>query len=261
MFHVEDSTNFTLRNSKVHNAQNANAMMVFIGAEGPWVFDNNDIYDDRDTTNGGVHTECLRADPLNNVVMTRNHFWACSTMDVFLTGSEKATNWLVENNIFEKPLGPNENAFAFRSGGVPSPSPDGFVFRYNTVASGMQINNADNSPTTRGFTVYGNYFRTGAPCGLPNTTYTYNVAPTGVNCSGTGNRSFSLSSINAGFVSPHVVTSDGPTTEPAGDYTLLPTSPLIDVGSLGAYPALDRLGFARYAGSSPDVGAYEYGGS
>jgi hypothetical protein len=82
-----------------------------------------------------------------------------------------------------------------------------------------------------------------------------------VNCSGTGNRSFSLSSINAGFVSPHVVTSDGPTTEPAGDYTLLPTSPLIDVGSLGAYPALDRLGFARYAGSSPDVGAYEYGGS
>ena len=149
------ATYFTLRNSKVHNVMNANAMMVLEGSN--FTLDNNDIYDGLNNTNGAIHDECLRAQPVNNMTMTRNHFWSCAVMDVFITGSEQATNWLVENNIFEAPLGSSGNAangFAFRGGGDgPTPSPNGFVMRYNTFGStGVQINPSDNPVMGGGFT-------------------------------------------------------------------------------------------------------------
>ncbi len=175
------ATYFTLRNSKVHNVLNANAMMIVDGSN--FVFDRNDIYDDLNNTNGAIHDECMYVHPVTNMTMTRNHFWSCNIEDVFITGTETATNWLVENNVFEAPTGSSgnaANAFAFRSGGSPSPSPDGFVLRYNTFgSSGVQVNQTDNPPTSAGFTVVGNYFDTNAPCGLSNTTYAYNITPTG----------------------------------------------------------------------------------
>ncbi len=76
------------------------------------------------------------------------------------------------------------------------------MLRYNTFgSSGVQINPGDNSPTSAGFTVVGNYFPSNAPCGLSNTSYAYNITPTGENtCGGTGSQSFSASSLHAGFV-------------------------------------------------------------
>ena len=255
------ATNFTLRNSKIHNAKNASAMMVLEGSN--FVIDNNDIYDLINDTGGAIHDECLRAQPVNNMTMTRNHFWSCNVMDVFITGSGTATNWLVENNIFEAPTGSAgnaENGCAFRGGGEPSPNPDGFILRYNTFAdTGVQINGSDNPVTANGFTVYGNYFETNPPCGLSNSTYSYNVSPTGSsNCGGTGAKSFAASAINAGFVNYHPYDGNGgPTAEPAGDYHLLSSSPLRDTGNMAAYPAVDRDGNSRYTGSGPDAGGHE----
>ena len=174
-----------------------------------------------------------------------------------------ATNWLVENNIFEAPLGSSgnaANAFAFRGGGSPSPSPDGFVLRYNTFGStGVQINTTDNPVTSRGFTVVGNYFATNPPCGQTGAIYAYNISPTGVsNCGGSGAQSFSMSSITAGFLSYQPFTGNqGATAQPAGDYRLTSTSPLINKGNPANYPALDKAGTTRYVGTAPDAGAYE----
>jgi hypothetical protein len=255
------ATNFTLRNSKVHNALNPNSMMVLGGSN--FTIDNNDIYDDLNNTGGAIHDECLRAQPVSNMTMSRNHFWSCNVMDVFITDSEQATNWLVENNIFEAPTGSAgnaANAFAFRSGGSPSPSPDGFVLRYNTFGStGVQANQTDNPPTSRGFTVLGNYFATNAPCGLSNTSYAYNITPTGVNnCGGAGSLSLPLATVIAGFISYRPFSGNsGASPEPPGDYHLLGISPLINKGDPSSYPALDRDGASRYKGTAPDVGAYE----
>jgi chitodextrinase len=256
-----DATNFTLRNSKVHNALNANAMMVLEGSN--FVLDGNDIYDGLNNTNGVIHDECLRAQPVDNMTMTRNHFWSCAVMNVFITGTELATNWLVENNVFEAPLGSSGNAangFAFRGGGSPSPSPDGFVMRYNTFGStGVQINSSDNPVTSRGFSVYGNYFATNPPCGQPGASYSHNITPTGVsNCGGTGAASFAASTLNAGFVRVQPYTGNqGGSRQPAGDYRLVAGSPLISRANPAAYPALDMLGVTRMQGPGPDVGAYE----
>jgi hypothetical protein len=257
------ATNFTLRNSKVHNALNPNAMMVLEGTN--FTFDNNDIYDDLNNTNGAIHDECFRAQPVTGMTMTRNHFWSCNVMDVFITGSETASNWTVENNIFEAPTGSSGNAangFAFRCGGTPSPSPDGFVLRYNTFgSSGVQLCASDSPPTSNGFTVTGNYFEANAPCGLPNTSYSYNITPTGTNnCGGTGAQSFSLTTITAGFTNYQPFTGNsGANPQPPGDYKPLTTSPLINKGNPNNYPTTDRTGTNRYKGTAPDTGAYETG--
>jgi hypothetical protein len=255
------ATNFTLRNSQVHDVLNPNAMMVLEGSG--YTLDNNQIYDDLNNTDGAIHDECIYAMSVANMTMTRNHFWSCNVQDVFLTGSELASNWLVENNVFEAPTGSagnSANALAFRSGGSPSPSPDGFVLRYNTFgSSGVQINQTDNPPTANGFTVVGNYFATNPPCGLSNTSYAYNISPTGTsNCGGSGAQSFSAASINAGFVRYQPYAGDtGASAQAPGDYRLLSSSPLINRGTTGNYPTLDLSGIARFRGTAPDVGGYE----
>jgi hypothetical protein len=107
----------------------------------------------------------------------------------------------------------------------------------------------------------GNYFATNAPaCNLPNTTYGYNITPTGVaNCGGPGARSFALSTFTAGFVNYRPFSGNGGgSPEPAGDYHLRSGSPLINVGNAGSFPSVDRDGGSRYVGSAPDVGAYEF---
>lgn len=251
-FHVESTDGpMTFRDMRIHDATDTNGMSILTG-DGPWIFEDMDWYDVQDTTGGAIHSECAWT-AMNNVTLRRTRWMNCTTQGIFLTGNEQATNWLVENNVFQAPVDSvNEAAFAFRSGDPPSPSPDGFIFRYNTIDSGVQINGTDNSPTANGFTVYGNYFRVNTPCGLSNTTCSYNVTPTGVgNGGGTGAASFSLASLNAGFTDPE-------TGEANGNYALVSGSPLINIGNGSDYPSLDALGVARFDGSAPDIGAYEF---
>ena len=245
-FHVGESgtSNFTLRNSKVHGYMNPNAMVVLNGTN--FVIDHNDIYDDLNNTNGAIHDECFRTQPVSNMTLTRNHFWSCNVMDVFLTGSDLATNWLVENNVFEAPTGSSANAangFAFRCGSSPAPVPDGFVMRYNTFGStGVQL---CGNATSKGFTVMANYFDTNAPsCSAP-TVCSFNINGS--------------AAARAGFMAYLPYQGNGGSTpQISGDYRLRLNSPLIDQGG-PVYPALDFGGVMRYLGLAADVGAYEAG--
>src|SRR5262249_20429920 len=209
------ATNFTLRNSKVHDALNPNAMMVLQGSN--FTIDNNDIYNDLNNTNGAIHEECLRTQPVQHMRLTRNHFWSCNVMDLFLTGDpgrNLATDWLIENNIFEAPTGSSgnaANAVFVRDGSDAYVVPDGFIVRYNTFgSSGMYIATGNSTPTANGMQIYGNYFETNSPCGMPNTTYSFNITPIGVdNCGGVGAASFAASVLNAGFLNFHPFSGNG----------------------------------------------------
>ena len=251
-------SNWILRDSKVHNTMNANAQMWIAG--GPITLDHDEFYDAL-FNQEGLHTECIYSNNADNVTMTRNHFWSCSTEDVLLTGDVgvTATNWDVQNNVFEHPLGPNAQAFHFRSSGGAdnqTPDPDGFIFNYNTFGedAGMDANQTDNPPTSNGLTIIGNIFTDGPPCGLSNTTYAYNVGVS-VGC-GTNNTVDTLANILAGFVDPQTGGSESGGSN-KGDYNLVNGSPAIDHGSPTTYPSLDLSGFSRYSGSAPDNGAYE----
>jgi hypothetical protein len=93
--------------------------------------------------------------------------------------------------------------------------------------------------------VIGNVFLSGNPCGLLNTTYSYNAFVSGA-C-GTNSVTFSLAAYLSGFSS---------TSDP-GTFSLLPSSVLLDKGSPTNYPAVDKAGNARYSGTAPNIGAYE----
>lgn len=249
-FHVESNGTFTWRNSRVHNATDTNGMSLLTG-NGPWLFEDSDFYDVRDTTNGANHTECAWTG-MNNVTIRRTRWYTCAVQGIFLTSNELATNWLVENNFFGNTVdSPNSTVFAFRTGTPPSPSPDGFIFRYNTLDGGMQFDDANNTPTSNGFQVYGNYMRSGPPCGLPNTTYGYNAAPGGVSC-GTNNVNATLAAFNAGFIAADFSGLTG------GNYNLTSSSPLRNTGNPANFPPLDAANRNRFFGSAPDIGAYEF---
>lgn len=258
--HVEGTSGpYSLIDSTICCVMNANAMS-YLGGSGPWLFDHVVWHDSLDNTAGVIHTECMYATTVSNITIRRSRFYGCATEDIFITGSEQATNWTIENTVFEHPLGPNSNSLAFRSGSAPSPSPDGFNLHYNTFGreSAIQLNNTDNPPTANGFSVIGNIFTEGGPCGLSNSTYSHNVFPTGGGC-GTSPTTASTASIIAGFTNAHNATAnDGSTPEAGGDYSLLTGSPAKNVGNTSIFPALDLLGTTRYKGSAPDPGAYEF---
>ena len=186
-FHIERSAFITLENSDLHDRLNGEALFWDAGGGNNLVMDHNNIYDDRNNTGGAIHTECVRFSTETNVTISRNHFWSCDVYDLFFSGTDLRTNYLLENNVFEQPLGPNNLGFAFRANGSPTPSPDGMTIRYNVFASDIQL--PDGQPTANGLLVYGNYFRDGCIGFTQNTTYSYNVAPTGEsNCGGTERR-------------------------------------------------------------------------
>jgi len=251
----DNVTNFTLRNSRVHNAYNSGAMM-WLGTPGRnIVLDHNEIYDDINDTDGVVHDECIRASDLSNFRFTRNHMWSCNVMDLFFGEGQLASNVIIENNVFEGPTGSegnSHNAIYFGS-----PAPDNVSIRYNTFGStGVTV---IRDPTARGMTVVGNYFDVNSPCREPNTVYAFNVTPLGVsNCGGRGARSFSSAALHRGFVRYRPFTGNGGSrAEASGDYRLRRGSPLINRGNRASYPRRDRNGVKRYRGHAPDIGAFE----
>ena len=249
-------SNFTLRNSKVHDALNAGAMM-WLGTPGTnFVLDHNEIFNLINDTNGDIHDECVRLSDMQHLRFTRNQMWSCFVMDVFVTEA-RLFDAVFENNVFEAPTGSagnSANAIFFAR------PPDTVTIRYNTFGStGVTIPDASTFPIGGGLTVVGNYFDKNAPCGAPNTTYAYNVTPRGVpNCGGTGARSFAASALQAGFVRYTAYSGNGGASpQPRGDYRLRRGSPLVNRGNRAVYPTRDRGGAKRFRGRAPDVGAYE----
>ncbi len=248
MFHLEESNNVTVRNSDISDNKN-NSLMWINGTN--LTFENNRIHDAGLPSGSGAHTECLYAWDVTNLVLKRNHFYHCSVMDVFITGSSVANGGFVENNVFEKPWGStgvisnSALAFHFRNGGNPSPDPNNWDFRYNTFVGPLSITPSENPVGSAGMRVIGNVFLSGDPCGQVNTTYSYNAFVSGA-C-GTNSVTFGLPTYLSGFSS---------TSDP-GTYSLLPTSALRDKGSPTNYPSIDKAGNARYSGTAPNIGAYE----
>jgi hypothetical protein len=202
----------------------------------------------------GAHTECMYAWRVTNLTLRRNHFYHCSVMDVFITGGDVTTGGLVENNVFEKPwenTGQISNtalAFHFRNGGSPpTPDPSNWDFRYNTFVGPLSITTDANPVGAGGMRIIGNAFLAGAPCGHANTTYSHNAFVSG------GCGSISITHSLATFLAGFNIIGD------PGDYSLKSNSVLRDSGNTANYPVQDRTGSARYTGTAPDIGAYEYG--
>jgi hypothetical protein len=260
----------TIRNSRIHNSSDqANAMSILIG-DGPWVIEDTDFYDALYVNTGSdQHTECAWT-IMKNVTLRRTRWWNCAQETIFMTaydaGGFLQTNWLVENNWFQnaaKMPADWAKAFVLRNGGDGiTPNPDGFIFRYNIVAGGIQINDTDNQPTTTsylgctGLCVYGNYFLLDPPCGLSNTSYDRNITVTGNTNCGTNQLNNSLANLNAGFVTPVA-----PPGESQPDYHLdVASGPLCNLGNTASYPTDDIDAAARYSGSAPELGADEWSG-
>ena len=100
MFHIEQANNVTVKNSDISDNKN-NSLMWINGSN--LTFENNQIHDAGLPSGSGAHTECMYAQSVTNLTLKRNHFYHCSVMDVFITGSGVANGGYVENNVFEKP--------------------------------------------------------------------------------------------------------------------------------------------------------------
>ena len=249
-FHVEDASNVTVRNSDIGN--NTDNSLIWISGSN-LRFENNRIHDAGLRPGSGAHTECMYAWNVTNLTLKRNHFFHCSVMDVFITGSDVARGGLVENNVFEKPwehtgrVSDSALAFHFRNGGAPpTPDPSGWVFRYNTFVGPLSITTDANPVGAGGLKIIGNAFLAGAPCGHATAVYSHNAFVT----RGCGSNvvSRSLGSYLAGFAS----------TGDPGNYSLHPNSVLRDRGNPADHPPRDRVGRSRTG--RPDIGAYEFRG-
>jgi chitodextrinase len=248
IFHLEDAQNSTVRDSNIGN--NKNNSLIWISGSGI-TFDHNVIHDAGLPDGSSAHTECMFAWRVTNLTLRRNHFYHCAVMDVFITGGDVSTGGLVENNVFEKPWEntgriSNGHAFHFRNGGNPSPDPSNWEFRYNTFVGGLSISPDENPVGSGGLRVTGNLFLSSNPCGLRNTTYSYN-AFAGGGC-GSNNVVGSTSAFLLGFVS----------RGDPGNFALLASSVLRDKGNPANFPAVDRSGSKRPIGGVPDIGAMEF---
>jgi chitodextrinase len=247
IFHVEQGTNVKVTNSDISNNQNNS--LIWLNGTGI-TFEHDVIHDAGLPAGSPNHTECMYAWAVTNLTLKRNHFYHCSVMDVFITGSAVSNGGYVENNVFEKPweytgkISSSALAFQFRNGGDPSPDPNNWDFRYNTFVGPLNIS-SENPVGSGGMRVIGNVFLASAPCGLANTTYDYNAFVSG-SC-GTHATTASLATYQSGFTS---------TADP-GNYSLNSGSVLRDKGNNGNCPSQDLAGTARYKGAAPDIGAYE----
>jgi Right handed beta helix region len=246
-FHLENANNVTVRNSDIGN--NTDNSLIWISGSN-LRFENNRVHDAGLRPGSGAHTECMYAWRVTHLTLTRNHFYHCSVMDVFITGGDVAQGGVVENNVFEQPweytgrVSRSGFAFHFRNGGSPSPDPSNWLFRHNTFVGGLSISTGENPVGPGGLRVTGNVFLSGAPCGHGNATYSYNAFVSG----GCGSNSISrpLSAYLAGFTA----------TGDPGNYSLRPNSVLRDRGNPTNHPQRDRSGKLRTG--RPDVGAYEF---
>jgi hypothetical protein len=251
IFHLENDSNIIVKNSDI--SDNNNTSLMWIDGTN-LTFEGNQIHDAGLPAGSSAHTECMYAWDVTNLTLKRNHFYHCSVMDVFITGSDVANGGFIENNVFEKPwentgrISNSALAFHFRNGGSPSPDPNNWDFRYNTFVGPLSITPSENPVGSGGMRVIGNVFLSGAPCGQANTTYSYNAFVSGA-C-GTNSIVNPLATYLAGFAN----------VGDPGTYSLLATSVLRDKGSTGNYPSQDFTGATRYGGTAPDLGAYEYPG-
>jgi hypothetical protein len=262
--YLRGANSVTWQNGEVHSNRNMSLVLAdqdaSAGGLGSITFDRMSFHDALLDSGSSAHTECLYAQGINNLRITNSHFYRCAVMDVFITRwtgtSVDAVGGYIENNVFEAPLSAGNtccaaNAFHFRNGGEPAPDIDGWEFRYNVFAGALSFGGNENAVKGGGLRVVGNTFLSSSTC-KSGATWTANVHSDGSTCGGTGETTASATAVRSGFV--RYVGS----TASNNDWRLTASSPLIDRGTSASYPATDAAGTARYHGSGPDAGAYEY---
>ena len=220
-------------------------------------FDRSAFHDARLDAGSAAHSECLFAQGIDRLTITRSRFYRCAVMDVFVTSSGDggdAVGGFVENNVFEAPMAAgnvccSDSAFQFRTGGEPQPDLDGWDFRYNLFNAGAGFGDGGNVVRAGGLRVVGNVFLGGAACREAPAVYRYNFHAGGPTCGGEGERSGSSAAVKRATI--------GPTAEVGPGNGWLPSrgSPLVDAGDPDDTPPVDLEGVRR--GARPDLGPRE----
>jgi hypothetical protein len=237
----------TWRNVEIHNAREANALLMIDGgypargAVSNLVLDGLRLHDATIAPGSRTHTQCIFLGGGQNVTLRNSAFWNCTTFDVFVTtaGGDLPRNLLFENNMFGAPyLHGTECCHAYAVRFRDSAPLDGLVFRYNTAQE--EIGWPRDSVAGGGARVVANAIQGGMLC-KAGIRFASNVTTSRGPCSSDGRRVRSIGFANAA----------------AHDLHLLPSSPAIDAGSRSEFPGTDIDGQARPVGAAPDAGADE----
>ncbi len=222
---------------EVQRVYNTNPLVVprHVRFEGIYFHDVN-------TTNSKAHVDCLQVENGTDLQIVGNRFERCGSVGLRMSyGSDSdqgpPTNVLIENNAFgdcaDIPVSQCYYAAQLGVGHdvtVRNNSSTMSIQGPNSLGSGYDAFNVRYV----GNAINGSF----QPCG-PG-TFRHNVV-TGSPCGGADRRVGAIGFVGAGRL----------------DLRLSASSPAIDAGDPGDFPATDAAGAARPRGGGPDAGAYE----
>ncbi|MDA0180307.1 Ig-like domain-containing protein [Solirubrobacter phytolaccae] len=238
--HWEGDDN-VFKNGRVGNITDEKGALI-----GPnrFTFENVVFHDVR-VTDPLVHNECIYATGAEGLTIRRSTFYACATMDLFVTnfvGGPAFGNVTLENNVFTHSTMEAPDSWHFYSLGVHEVvgALRNWTVRNNTFEIGMS-----SGPRTGTGRWVGNL---GAWDCITGVTYRYNV---GQSCSDMDSGVYPASSTKTrpapfGWLDPARL-----------DFRLSASSLALDAADPEDFPATDRDGKPRPSGWGPDAGAYE----
>ena len=215
------------------------------------VLDNVRLHDDPQSSSS-IHMECLWLSSTTNSTFNRLHIYNCALPVDFSSGGNDlpVRTTTIQNSIFEASQGAGGNPGYFSFDGCVGSSggaTGSIVFKYNYFASPF---GCSDSARSAGMKFIGNIGAMSS-C-LSTVVYNYNIW-SGAKCSSTDKQISTI--LNAA----NYVRVGAPFNSQPSDYK--PSSgsaPQVNAGDLTDYPATDAAGNARYSGTAPDAGPYEY---
>jgi hypothetical protein len=271
----------TWRRMEVKNGRESNMLLLLDGGAPTagsltnFTLEDSSFHDSYIATNSTNHVQCIFVAGTQYTVFRRNHFYNCTTFDVFVadtTNGDKPMDHTYENNVFEKVFAngdPNSgqipnccqiNPIKFRDDAPIN----GLNFRYNTDDGPLYLNSVD-PVGPQGGSVTDNIITGGVNC-KANITFKRNIVGDH-SCDSTDKVVF-VDDIPVGGGNG-LDDSTGKTKDQAfglvnsnaSDFHLTSGSPAINYGSTASnsYPSTDKDNNARPSGAAPDSGAYEYG--
>jgi hypothetical protein len=200
------------------------------------IFDGVDIHGTGEETNG-----CMYAADVQGMTIRNSIFRNCGESDLFVTHflGDEPTDLVLENNVFEAPVGPDPQApspFAIKVANFTDVQ--GFEFRYNTFGAELQLEPGAGSDVE----LVGNVGVMPVSTCPDNAAYAYNVW-TGDTC---------------GLTDTQAADALDDFVDPAShDWRPESGSAVVDAGSPVDYPTADRARVSRPQGTAPDAGAHE----
>jgi hypothetical protein len=207
-----------------------------------FTIDGTTLHDVRSDDLANYHVECILVSDAIGAVIRDMHTYNCDVFDVSIGvfSDGIVSNVLVENNSFASTgngtsLGLNTNTTSW----------NGLNVRNNSALAALRHPDCSNGCTNVRYS--GNisplpgYYPAACVAGV---VYRHNVWTSGTNKCDASDKAVS----DPGFANPG-----------AGDLRIISSSPALNFGDTGNYPALDISGQARPMGTGPDAGAFEVG--